>query len=182
MLANTTRLLCTASFVIALLGLIAGCQSPAPPQPPTSIEQPTLTTPLKIISVSHAQQLLHSQQFEAAETDFKAILKTSSDRNVIQQSLAGLILTYLHPDSPLLDITLASVTMDRLYQQMVRWPQNQPKLDLVFFSVKLYLEQKLTLNQEIALRKNAEAKQQQLLNEALTLQRTIEKLRQLTLQ
>ncbi|MEX1666933.1 hypothetical protein [Zhongshania arctica] len=182
MLANTARQLCNARFVIVLLGLIAGCQSPPPPQHPNPTAQAILTTQAKTISVSHAQQLLHSQQFEAAEIDFKAILKTSSDRNVIQQALAGLTLTYLHPDSPLLDITLATATMDRLYQQMMRWPQSQPNLDLLFFSVKLYLEQRLTLNREVALREKAEAKQQQLLNEALTLQRTIEKLRQLTLQ
>jgi hypothetical protein len=182
MRANTTRLLCTASFVVVLLGLVAGCQSLAPSPPPNPITEQTLITQFKTISVSHAQQLLHSQQFEVAETEFKAILKTSSDRNVIQQALAGLTLTYLHPDSPLLDITLATATMERIYQQMMRWPQSQPNLDLLFFSVKLYLEQRLTLNQEIALREKAEAKQQQLLNEALTLQRTIEKLRKLTLQ
>lgn len=181
MLANTTRQRCTASFFIILLGLIGGCQTPPGPQLPDPITPPALTTQPQTISVSHAQQLLHSQQFEAAETDFKAILKISSDRNIIQQALAGLTLTYLHPDSPLLDVTLATATMDRLYQQMMRWPQNNPSLDLLFFSVKLYLEQRLTLNQEIALREKAEAKQQQLVNETLTLQRTIEKLRQLTL-
>ncbi|MBQ0796181.1 hypothetical protein [Zhongshania sp.] len=182
MLANATRLLSTASFYLVFVSLITGCQTAPPQNDSFQFTPPAIDTSRQTSSVAQALQQLNLQQFAAAETDFQALLKESTDQNTIQESLAGLTLVYLHPNSPMFNLALATATMDRLYQQMMRWPQNKPSLDMFLLSAKLCLEQRLDLNREIALREKAEAKQQQLLNETFNLQRAIEKLRQLTLQ
>jgi hypothetical protein len=179
MLANANRLLCTAGIYFAL-NLMLGCQ--ATPQDSDAVSPPPLNTATKISKLSEAQRQLSAMQFAIAEADFQSILNTSTDQITLQQALAGLTLVYLHPNSPAFNLSLATSTLDRLYQQMMRWPQNEPSLNTLLFSLKLCLEQRLKINEEIHLREIAQAKQQQLMSETFTLQRALEKLRQLTLQ
>lgn len=180
MLANVPRRLRTASFYLVFAGVITACQSA--PRGIDSLTPPPLNTEIPTTKLSQAQQQLDSLQFTAAETDFQTILKSSSDQITLQQALAGLTLVYLHPQSPFLSVALATATIDRLHQQMTRWPQNAPSLNLLIFSLKLSLAQRLTINEEVRLRENAQTQQQQLLNETFMLRRALEKLRQLTLQ
>ena len=182
MLANAIRLLSTASFYIVFVGLSAGCQTAPGQNDLTQFTPPALNSDSPSTSVSQAQHQLNMQQFATAEADFQLLLKSSTDQSTIQQSLAGLTLVYLHPNSPKFSLALATATMDRLHQQMMRWPQNDPSLEMFLISAKLCLEQGINLNREIVLRKNAEAEQQKLLNETFALQRAIEKLRQLSMQ
>ncbi|CAA0095214.1 Uncharacterised protein [Zhongshania aliphaticivorans] len=183
MLANVTRQLHAASIYIAFTSIIiSGCQSQPPSADSDQLAPPTLNTETSTSSLFIAQQLLSSQNFLDAEATYQNLLETSTDQNTLQQSLAGLALCYLHPNSPIFNSALATASIDRLYQQMMRWPQNEPSLDILFFSLSLSLEQLAQQQEEIALREKAEIQQRLLAREITTLQRAIEKLRQLGLQ
>lgn len=179
MLAKAPQLLRTASISLVLAALLSGCQS-APPNT-DSPAPPTFNTSIQTTSLSQALQQLESRQFVAAEADFQSILSASSDQAAIQQALAGLTLVYLYDDSPLFSLPLATATMDRLYQHIMRWPQNRPSINMLLLSLNMCFDQRLKLNQEIDLREKTEAREQQLINETIALQRAIEKLRRLTL-
>ncbi|MFT6164844.1 MAG: outer membrane protein assembly factor BamD (BamD/ComL family) [Zhongshania aliphaticivorans] len=145
--------------------VISACQTPPTPRTPEPIE------------IQTALQHLENKQYQAAATSFQAALNTGSER-VSQQALAGLCLLHLQNQ----DIAAATSTLDELYQRALRKPQGDNSLQMLRISLQFNLESTLRLNLESQSRQAAEAKQQQLHNETLALQRALAKLRQLSLQ
>ena len=145
--------------------VISACQTPPTPHAPEPIE------------IQTALQHFEHKQYQAAATSFQAALNTGSER-LSQQALAGLCLLHLQNQ----DIVAATRTLDELYQRALRKPQHDNSLKMLRISLQLHLENTLRLTLESQSRQAAEAKQQQLHNEVLALQRALAKLRQLSLQ
>ena len=125
-----------------------------------------------------AQQALDAKHYQEAEQQFLPLTDSGQALEIRQLALTGLVLVYLDTASPRFDIDRAIDTMDLLNAAL----NAQPKHRMQFTSLRLLLEQTISLKQVEAQRLSTAQDVIRLQAQVNNLEAALERLRRLSLQ